>query len=141
VADSAAKVIRRVSGQEVVGVQDGYTPIAPDALRAAIDQSGADIVLVALGNPLQEEWIRDNMHALNATLFVSVGALFDFLSGGVARAPGWVQRIRLEWLFRLLQEPKRMARRYSIDVFRFLMLCRRYPRSLIGNLDAKATIS
>jgi beta-1,4-glucosyltransferase len=140
VAAGAAKVIAGVLGQKVVGVQDGYTPIGQADLHTKINQSGADIVLVALGNPTQEEWIQTNMHALDATLYVSVGALFDFLSGGVKRAPLWMQRIRMEWFYRLLQEPRRMARRYSIDVVRFLLLCQRYPRRLVGNLDKKASI-
>jgi beta-1,4-glucosyltransferase len=92
-----------------------------------INASGADIVLVALGNPRQEEWIRQNMGALNANLLVSVGALLDFLSGGVRRAPMWVQKIRFEWLYRLAQEPQRLLRRYTVDIARFLYLCLRYP--------------
>jgi beta-1,4-glucosyltransferase len=120
----------------VVGVQDGYTPIAPAHLTIMINTSEAEVILVALGDPLQEEWIRDNMHASNAILFVCVGALFDFLSGKAVRAPRWVQRIRLEWFYRLLQEPRRLARRYSVDIARFLYLCLRYPRGQIGSLDA-----
>jgi beta-1,4-glucosyltransferase len=139
VAANAAQVITSRSGHEVVGVQDGYTPIAPALLRAKINQSGAEVILVALGDPLQEEWIRDNIHTLNATLFVCVGALFDFLSGKAVRAPRWVQRARLEWFYRLLQEPKRLARRYSIDILRFLVLCLRYPRRQVGNLDVQTT--
>lgn len=56
------------------------------------------------------------------------GALFDFLSGKALRAPRWVQRLRMEWFFRLLQEPRRLARRYSIDIVRFLFLCSQFQR-------------
>jgi beta-1,4-glucosyltransferase len=128
VAAKAAVVITGLSGQVVVGVQDGFTPIAPEELTALINTSEAEVVLVALGDPKQEEWIRDNMHASNATLFVCVGALFDFLSGKALRAPRWVQRLRMEWFFRLLQEPRRLARRYSIDIVRFLFLCSQFQR-------------
>ena len=111
-----------------IGVQDGFTPIAPEDLTALINTSEAEVVLVALGDPKQEEWIRDNMHASNANLLVCVGALFDFLSGKALRAPRWVQRLRMEWFFRLLQEPRRLARRYSIDIVRFLFLCSQFQR-------------
>jgi beta-1,4-glucosyltransferase len=69
------------------------------------------------------------MGKLNARLLVSVGALFDFLSGSVQRAPKWVQKIRFEWLYRLTREPRRMAQRYTVDIARFLILCLRYPRN------------
>jgi beta-1,4-glucosyltransferase len=136
VAANAARVITSLSGQVVVGVHDGYTPIAAADLTAMINTSGAEVILVALGDPMQEEWIRDNMHASNATLFVCVGALFDFLSGKAVRAPRWVQRLHMEWFYRLLQEPKRLAQRYSVDIVRFLFLCLRYQRGQIGSLDA-----
>ncbi len=81
IAEKAGQVIERNFGQQVVGCMNGYTAISPTALCEAINNSGAEIVLVAKGNPLQEEWIRNHMRALDAKLFVGVGALFDFLSG------------------------------------------------------------
>ena len=135
VASDASTVMERDFGIKVVGIQDGYTAIAPEKLRAAINRSGADVVLVALGNPMQEVWVQHNMASLDANLFISVGALFDFLSGGVSRAPMWIRDLRLEWLYRLWQEPERMARRYTVDIARFLVLCIRYPRRKIGSLN------
>lgn len=129
----AAEVIASTSHHTVVGFHDGYTAVQPAELRRMINDSGADMVLVGLGNPLQEEWIRDNLPSLHAGLFVSVGALFDFLSNHVKRAPRWVQQIRCEWLYRFSQEPRRMARRYTLDLLSFFALCRRYPRGHIGN--------
>jgi beta-1,4-glucosyltransferase len=129
VAEKAGDAIEQQTGQLVVGCADGYSHTDPSALCARINASGADIVLVAMGNPIQEEWIRQHMGALNARLFVSVGALFDFLSGDVQRAPQWVQKIRFEWLYRLTREPRRLAQRYTLDLARFLVLCLRYPRS------------
>jgi beta-1,4-glucosyltransferase len=128
VAQMAGAAIEQQTGQRVVGCADGFTDSDPAALCAHINDSHADIVLVAMGNPIQEEWIRQHMGTLNARLFVSVGALFDFLSGTVQRAPKWVQRIRFEWLYRLTREPRRMAQRYTVDIARFLILCLRYPR-------------
>jgi beta-1,4-glucosyltransferase len=129
VAQKAGDAIEEQTGQRVVGSADGYSNTDSGALCARINASGADIVLVAMGNPIQEEWIRLHMGALNARLFVSVGALFDFLSGGVQRAPLWVQKIRFEWLYRLTREPRRLAQRYTVDLGRFMLLCLRYPRS------------
>lgn len=131
VAQKAGEAIERQSGQRVVGCADGYNNTDPAALCERINASGADIVLVAMGNPIQEDWIRQHMGKLNAQLFVSVGALFDFLSGGVQRAPQWVQKIRFEWLYRLTREPRRMAQRYTLDIARFLFLCISYPRGAI----------
>lgn len=129
----AAEVIARASHHAVVGFHDGYTPVQPAELRRMINDSGADVVLVGLGNPLQEGWVRDNLAGLQASLFINVGALFDFLGQHVKRAPRWVQRIRCEWLYRFSQEPRRLARRYTLDLLSFFALCRRYPRWHIGN--------
>nr|WP_315427317.1 WecB/TagA/CpsF family glycosyltransferase [uncultured Albidiferax sp.] len=126
VAEKAAVIIEKEFGQKVVGSLNGYSQMAPSAVCDTINAAGADIVLVAMGNPLQEKWIQTHMHTVDAKLFVGVGALFDFLSGGVKRAPGWVQKIRCEWLFRLSQEPKRLLRRYTLDIFSFLFLCITY---------------
>jgi len=128
VALAAAQLIRRDLHQEVVGVQDGYSRLTAAELRKVINRSGADTVLVALGNPLQETWIHANAPSLDAQLLVGVGALFDFLAGTATRAPRWVQRLRLEWLFRLCREPRRLTHRYTVGTVQFLLLCLRYPR-------------
>lgn len=127
VAAKAGVAITALSGQAVVGTCDGYSAVASSQLCERINASGADIVLVAMGNPIQEAWIQQHMAELDATLFISVGALFDFMSGGVPRAPRWMQKARLEWFFRLCQEPRRMVRRYTVDIAEFLVLCVSYP--------------
>lgn len=127
VAQKAADAIEQQTGQQVVGCADGSRAGERSGLCARINATGADIVLVAMGNPIQEEWIRRHMGELNARLIVSVGALLDFLSGNVQRAPKWVQKIRFEWLYRLSREPRRLAQRYTVDIARFLFLCQRYP--------------
>jgi beta-1,4-glucosyltransferase len=130
VAEKAGVAIARDTGQRIVGCLNGYTGLSPEAITQIINQSGAEIVLVALGNPIQEEWMRSNMKGLNAGLFIGVGALFDFLSGRARRAPKWVQHIHCEWFFRLCQEPRRLVRRYTVDIASFLLLCMRPSRSL-----------
>jgi beta-1,4-glucosyltransferase len=125
VAENAAAVIQNHMGHEVVGCTDGYSKLDAAVLRQRINHSGAEIVLVAMGNPIQEEWIRANAAELDASLLIGVGALFDFLSGKARRAPRWVQKIRFEWLFRLSLEPKRLLRRYTLDIASFVLLCLR----------------
>ena len=86
-----------------------------------IRHSKSDVLLVAMGNPKQELFIQDHLAATGCGLGIGVGALFDFLAGDVQRAPLWVQRWRLEWVYRLLQEPGRLAGRYLIGNPLFLM--------------------
>ncbi len=139
VAEEAGDAIELQTGQHVVGCADGYSDMDASALCERINASGADILLVAMGNPIQEEWIRQHMGELNATLLVSVGALFDFLSGRVQRAPRWVQKIRFEWLYRLTREPRRMLQRYTLDIARFLFLCLRYPHNQLAQVTTIPT--
>lgn len=85
-----------------------------------INSSGAGIVFVALGCPKQEIWMADHRGKINAVL-LGVGAAFDFHAGTLRRAPVWMQKIGLEWLFRLVMEPKRLWKRYLIYNTKFLL--------------------
>jgi N-acetylglucosaminyldiphosphoundecaprenol N-acetyl-beta-D-mannosaminyltransferase len=84
----------------------------------------ADVLLVAFGAPYQEMWIDEFCDALNVTVMIGVGGLFDFFSGSIPRAPRWMRVSGIEWIYRLMQEPKRMWKRYIIGnpqfVFRVL---------------------
>jgi alpha-1,3-mannosyltransferase len=118
---AAARLAEMAPGHEVVGTSHGYVPPEEtDALTARINASGADILLVAMGNPHQERWLNAHLAASGCRLGFGVGGLFDFLAGGVPRAPTWVRAARLEWTFRLLQEPRRLWRRYLVDMPIFL---------------------
>ncbi len=114
----AQKLCARFPGLEVVGTW--ATPIRPlppeenDRVIAEINRAKPDIVWVGLGAPIQERWMAENQHRLEAPVLVGVGAAFDFHSNMVRQAPAWMQRIGLEWLFRLLQEPRRLWRRYLV---------------------------
>lgn len=120
----AAACVARELGQEVVGWCDGYAGLQDnDALVERINRAEAEVLLVALGNPLQEEWILRNREALNAGVVAGVGALFDFWAGDKLRAPRFVRSLRMEWLFRLCQEPRRLLRRYTIDTLMFFAYC------------------
>lgn len=99
-----------------------FGPLAPDEdarITEAIEASGAHAVFVGLGCPKQERWMAAHRERLSCAL-VGVGAAFDFLAGAKPQAPGWMQRRGLEWLFRLVHEPRRLARRYLVGNSRFL---------------------
>ena len=86
-----------------------------------VRHSKADVLLVAMGNPKQELFIHKHLAATGCVVGMGVGALFDFLAGNVPRAKPWIQRWRLEWVYRLAQEPQRLARRYLVGNPLFLM--------------------
>lgn len=79
-----------------------------------INSSGADIIWVGLGAPKQEFWMNEHKDKLDVSLMIGVGAAFDFHTGNAKEAPRWMQSNGLEWLFRLLSEPRRLWRRYLI---------------------------
>lgn len=130
VAEEAARRLKdRIPDLVVAGTKDGFFPRTEDSTVAeAIRKSGASVVMVAMGNPLQEMWLRDNLQRSGAKIGVGVGAFFDFSAQNVRRAPAWVNRMGIEWVFRLLQEPRRLWRRYVVGnpVFLFRVLRRRF---------------
>lgn len=121
IAEHAARQLRnKAPRHRVVGTAHGFFAQAevPD-LVARIRASGADVVLVGMGHPRQEIWCAAHYREIGAVT-IAVGAYLDFLAGEVRRAPGWVRRIRCEWLYRLTQEPQRLWRRYLLGNLRFL---------------------
>jgi exopolysaccharide biosynthesis WecB/TagA/CpsF family protein len=119
IADRAARVLEgRCPGLRVVGTDHGFGDAT--VVVARVRAARPDVLLVALGNPLQEAWIADHLRSLDARVAIGVGALFDYLSGNVRRAPTWVRTLRCEWLFRLALEPGRLWRRYVLGNPRFL---------------------
>ena len=120
VVENAARIFReRFPRHEVVGVLDGYRGESVDA-AAWVRASGATVVLVALGNPGQELWLSHHLGDSGAALGFGVGAFFDYLTGASRRAPGWVRGLRCEWVWRVVQEPRRLLRRYLVGNFLFL---------------------
>ncbi len=89
------------------------------AILESIRRAKPDILLVAFGNPKQEKWIQAHAEALRVPIMMGVGGTFDFIAGETKRAPGWMQRTGLEWLHRLAQEPRRLWRRYAVDLCKF----------------------
>jgi exopolysaccharide biosynthesis WecB/TagA/CpsF family protein len=123
VAQSVAEALRRMFPElRIVGTQHGYfQPDDEDDVVAAINASGADVVLAAMGVPLQETWLHRVGARLTATMRIGVGGCFDFLSGGIPRAPAALRRLGLEWVYRLYQEPLRMWQRYILGNPAFVM--------------------
>ena len=87
-----------------------------------INSSGADILLVGLGNPKQELWFNRNRHKLQVPVAIGVGGTFEFITGSVKRAPRWMQRLNLEWLFRITQDPARLWQRYAKGLVKLAVL-------------------
>jgi beta-1,4-glucosyltransferase len=111
----AAEVLCEKHPIQISGTCNGYISAGcTEALVRRINEARTDIVLVALGNPKQEQWILRHAAEVEAPLLMAVGAFLDFSAGVVPRAPHWVRTLRLEWLFRLMQEPSRLWRRYTV---------------------------
>ena len=114
--------------QIVVGSCDGYDDINRPGLLQIINEAKPDVLLVAMGNPRQEQWILDHYQGLDVKFLSGVGALFDFWAGDKPKGPEWIQRIRMEWLYRLCIEPRRLIKRYTLDILIFLTHCFRYRK-------------
>lgn len=126
-SQEVARALRRQHPTlRVVGYRD--TPVRPisshqnQKIITEINNAHPEIVFVGLGCPHQELWMIENRKKLDAPVLIGVGAAFDFLSGRVCQAPAWAQNIGFEWLFRLLQEPKRLWYRYTVINAAFVWL-------------------
>lgn len=124
VCAAASERLRREEGVEVVGTDSPFIGLAPrpdeDAVVERLAASKPALVLVCLGAPKAELFIERVRERLPGAVFLAIGASLDFYVGRVRRAPPWMQRTGVEWLFRLLQEPRRLWRRYLLDDPRFL---------------------
>lgn len=98
-----------------------FSPDEEPALLARLEQAQPDLLLVAFGNPRQERWIAEKLNGRHCSVAAGIGAFFDFLAGDVTRAPPFIRRLRMEWLYRLWLEPGRLWRRYLVGNPIFLM--------------------
>jgi len=105
------------------------SPEEDEHIIQMIRDSEADIVWIGLSTPKQERWMADHVKKLGRPILIGVGAAFDFYTGRVVQAPRLVQKSGLEWLFRLLMEPRRLWKRYSKNVPLFLLLTLRQMAS------------
>ncbi len=118
-AQAAARLRARYPGLRSVGTQHGYfdqTPGTPanEAVLLAINSARPDILIVGFGMPAQEHWLWHNAHRIDARVLLTGGAVFDYVSGSVRRGPAWMTDNGLEWLARLVFEPRRLWRRYLL---------------------------
>jgi exopolysaccharide biosynthesis WecB/TagA/CpsF family protein len=144
IATGASRAMRqRFPHLRITGTHNGYwSPDQEDAVVGLVNASGADILLVGMGVPIQEKWIARLRHRLSAKVVLGVGGLFDYYSGSIPRAPAIMRAAGCEWIWRLMQEPKRLAQRYLIGNAKFLLsalhhawVARDYDRSV--SLKAK----
>ena len=117
---------RRFPGLQVAGgYSPPFRPLTDEedaAVVRRINDANPDIVWVGLGTPKQDWWVASHVGRVRAPVLIAVGAAFDFLTGRKPQAPRWVQRSGFEWLFRLIQEPRRLAKRYVLYNPMFLSL-------------------
>jgi N-acetylglucosaminyldiphosphoundecaprenol N-acetyl-beta-D-mannosaminyltransferase len=116
IAGTAAPYVR-TSGRELASAAEDDR-----ALLAQIHGSGADILLVGLGNPKQELWFNRNRRQLKTAVSIGVGGTFEFINGNVRRAPAVWQRLNLEWVYRITQDPARLWKRYSKGLIKLALL-------------------
>jgi len=102
-----------IAGRSSPLVEDAPTHI-DERVAAQVRAAQPTIIWVGLGSPKQDVWMHLHKAAFPNAVMIGVGAAFDFLSGTLAQAPRWMQRAGLEWLFRLMQEPRRLAKRYLV---------------------------
>lgn len=117
---AAACLNRQFPDLQIRGVQHGFfnkTYLHPEneAVVDLINSTKPDILLVGFGMPAQEKWLAENRDRLNVKLAITVGALFEYVSGELRRGPKWMTQNYLEWLFRMLHAPGRYTRRYFYD--------------------------
>ena len=119
------KLLKKFKNLQIAGHVDAPKRPIPETetikIIKQINRSKASIVFVGLGCPIQEEWMVDHYQELDSAVCLGVGAAFDFISGKIKQAPPWMQKSGLEWLFRLVQEPKRLWRRYLLLNFQFVL--------------------
>ncbi|AFY34997.1 WecB/TagA/CpsF family glycosyltransferase [Calothrix sp. PCC 7507] len=122
IAAAAFKMQSKYPRLKICGFDDGYFNEAQSAERAAaISQSGAQILFVGMGVPRQESFLEQNWDELGINLAIPVGGSFDVYAGLRKRAPLWVQQTGLEWLYRLIQEPQRLWKRYLLTNSQFVL--------------------
>ena len=113
-----SRLSERFPGMVIAGYRSPpFRPLTPEEDAAdirAINEAHPDYVWVGLGMPKQDKWIVQHVGKIEAAALLGVGAAFDFVAGTKPRAPLWMQRLGLEWLFRLVTEPRRLAHRYLV---------------------------
>jgi N-acetylglucosaminyldiphosphoundecaprenol N-acetyl-beta-D-mannosaminyltransferase len=111
---AGAKLKQSVPGLKMLGTASGYFAGTEETVIARIAAAAPDLLLVGMGVPMQEKWVKSHLGRLNVRAVWCVGAMFEYYGDARARAPVWIRRAGLEWLFRLVLEPRRLWRRYLV---------------------------
>jgi len=130
VTNKAASVLRdRYPNLEIAGIDSPFVYVEGEDLADAeevdreivdrINDAKPDILLIAFGNPKQEVWFNRNRNRLRVPVSIGIGGTFEFIAGSVRRAPPWMQRTGLEWIFRITQDPARLWKRYAVGFLKF----------------------
>lgn len=129
--NTVAKIRSLYPRLSIVGFHHGYFWDDEDSVIAMIRESRADMLFVGIGSPKKEQFIDRWRSELGVSFAMGVGGSFDVVAGKVKRAPLWMQRIGMEWLYRVIQEPRRMWRRYLVTNSKFMaMLLREKVRTI-----------
>ena len=126
------RIEERLPGLKVAGARNGYFSTsggANDAVVAEVNAARPNALLVAMGFPRQERWIVANLDRLDISVAIAEGGSFSFIGGTVSRAPGWMRRSGLEWLYRLGRQPWRLKRQLALPRFVWLVLRERLARA------------
>jgi N-acetylglucosaminyldiphosphoundecaprenol N-acetyl-beta-D-mannosaminyltransferase len=136
IAEKTAEILKKRFPQiKITGTLSGSPrPEEEISIREAINKSGAGLIFVAFGAPKQELWIARNLpHLHYVKVAIGVGGAFDFISGTVKRAPRWMRKLGLEWLYRLIKQPSRIVRIFNATVkFPLLFLASKFQKRKPG---------
>lgn len=131
VVDAAVdRAKQRFPGLEPAGWHHGYFALDDPAPVRAVAASGADLLFSGMGADRDLRWLARNRERLRVPVAMGVGGSFDVLAGRVRRAPAWVRRVHLEWLYRLLMEPRRWRRQLALPHFAMLVMAERLRRAV-----------
>ena len=138
IARTVSIVRSRYPKLKLAGFHHGYFWDDEDKVVRGIRQSGADMLFVGIASPLKEKFIERWQDDLGVKFAMGVGGSFDVVAGKVRRAPLQMQRLGLEWLFRLVQEPRRMWKRYLVTNTKFLVMLLRERAKMLGRRGTSA---
>lgn len=120
---AVSRIKHKFNKLNIIGFHSGYFSKKKEAIIITeINRLKPTVLLVGMGPPKQELWIDQNFKNLDVKIFWAVGALFDVISNTIPRAPKWMRMLGLEWLHRLIQEPRRLWRRYTLGIIKLLIL-------------------
>jgi len=124
VRQAALEVGKGYPALRIVGTHNGFFPKTREGsleVVSLVNKAHPDILLIGMSMPVEEQWVREHWNELDAGVIILGSGCFEWLAGRVKSAPRWVSAVYLEWLFRLIQEPRRLWRRYLIGNPRFLV--------------------